>query len=100
MANWQRTLNLVDIWENSEDNIPETARIIAERLRALKPFPTEFEELNEQREELACDFLDLYKDPTADTDEFNDIMRRLYDWADTAMDSNWNGKKACWVKTF
>lgn len=34
-----------------------------------------------------------------DVEVFDSAMYDLYEWADTALDENWNGKKMCWVKT-
>lgn len=98
MADWQRVLQLKPEWEqaaNGDIPIQSLAEAIATRLAKLKPFDDD--RINEERDDLVAEFnaLAAYEDATAD--DFDDIMSRLYDWADTPLDSSWNGKKVCWV---
>ncbi len=96
MTQWQRRLPLKDVWDSKD--VPLIANTIAERLKALADFGDSG--LDEQKVELAEEFAHLASDPLADADEFDDLMEQLYDWADTKLDDNWNGKKVCWVATF
>lgn len=97
MAKWQQTLNIKDVW-SAKLPIPELAKVVSERLAGLSRIGDEY--LDDIRLELADEFRYLSDDKDATTEEFNDIMRRLYDWADTPLDDHWNGRKMCWVKTF
>jgi hypothetical protein len=96
MANWQRKLQLKDIWHN--DDVHMIAAETAKRLKALQAFPDA--DLDEQRLDIADEFEGLSTDPKADKEDFDCVLERLYDWADTKLDNNWNGKKVCWVETF
>ena len=95
MAQWQRKLDLTDVWE-SED-IPLIARTAAKRLKLMLPLPDE--NLDYEREEFIDEFEALSEDPDADTSDFDDVLRRLYDWGDISLDGKFNGKKVCWVAT-
>lgn len=96
MANWQRTLPLKDVWPTEDVHVIASA--IADRLPKLKPLGDWH--LDEERDDIADEFKSLADDPTAHADDFNCVLERLYDWADTKLDGNWNGKKVCWVQTF
>lgn len=96
MANWQRTLNLKDVWDTKE--VLLIAKTISDRLRGLPPVGNEH--IDYQREELVEQFADLADDTSSDRDDFDELMSNLYDWADTPLDREWNGKKVCWVATF
>lgn len=98
MAQWQRTLNVTDVWE-SED-IPLIARTAADRLEKLLPFTEEFYFIENKRLELVDELRALAEDPEADARDFDYIWQEVYDWADTPLDEKWNGKKVCWIKTF
>lgn len=101
MAQWQRTLNLDPEWTLAKDKvitIQALSGIVSERLKGLVPFKEEH--IENDREELVDKFKELYEqvEPEADADEFDELMDQLCDWADTKLDSHWNGKKVCWVK--
>ena len=100
MANWQRTLELADAWNNTTVDggtitIPQLAGIIADRLAALSPFG--IVDIDTARYEIIADFREMAKDPDLDVEDFDANMVRLYDWADTRLDTRWNGKAVCWV---
>ena len=99
MANWQRTLDLMPEWnmaKNNEMSTQSLALVVADRLSCLRPLGGNIEQ---ERLDIIGEFVDLSKDDSADNDDFDLIFERLYDWADTPLDTNWNGKKVCWVKT-
>lgn len=102
MANWQRTLVLKDVWpkfREDELSVQEVAKVVSERLAELKPFNVKH--IDKQKEELVDEFEALSEDEDADTNNFDDVLERLYDWADTPLDGNvLSGKKVCWVATF
>ena len=97
MANWQRKLALKDVWESEDVHL--VAKMIAKRLREMKPFGDDYD-LDDEKDELADEFEGLSEDKSADTNDFDNVMSSLYDWADTPLDDNWPPKKACWVETF
>jgi hypothetical protein len=96
VAQWQRTLNIKDVWDTHD--IPLIARTISDRLGLLPPLGDAY--IDERRDELREEFADMARDPSINTEEFDAVMRELYDWSDTALDDKWNGRKVCWVKTF
>ena len=91
MAQWQRKIDLKDVWDSKD--VPLIAKTLSTRLRALEPLGDD--RLDWTREELADQFEDIEA-----VDEFDAVMSELYDWADTKLDHNWNGKKVCWIATF
>lgn len=95
MANWTRKLNLKDVWESAD--LALISRTAAQRLKNMRPL--EDSDLDEERQDFAEEFESLSEDPDTTVSDFDDTMRRLYDWADTPLDSKWNGKKVCWVET-
>lgn len=98
MADWQRVLQLKPEWEQAKEgdiSIQSLAETVAVLLAKLKPFDDEY--INEERDDIVADFNDLAANEDATADDFDDTMNRLYDWADTSLDSSWNGKKVCWV---
>lgn len=97
MANWQRKLSIKDVWD-CDLPIQKVAEAIAKRLKKLRPFGDDF--LDEERLDLVDEFESLSTYENLTDDQFNDAMDSLYDWADTPLDEEWNGKKACWVETF
>jgi hypothetical protein len=100
MAQWQRKLLLNPEWDQAQDHKishHELALSIAAKLRALKPFKAELDNINEEREELAETFESLAEDPEATQGNFNYEMEALYSWGDQRLDGDWNGKKVCWI---
>ena len=96
MADWQRKLDLKDVWDSGDVQL--IAKTTSERLRALAPLDDR--NLDQSRVELADQFDSIAQDSTAGTSEFDTVMEELYDWGDTKLDSHWNGKKVCWIATF
>ena len=97
MAQWQRCLDIKDVWASG--NIYLIASALSERLRRLEPFGDDA--LDGTRDELADRFADLANATMQYVKlcgVFYDIMEELYDWADTAL-SPGLGKKACWIST-
>lgn len=107
MANWQRTIDISDAWKDADPDdfstIKDLVDDIIERLSALEDLP-EDEELgalvNDIKQDLIEDFTTLNASADSDVSDFDDIMERLYDWGDMALDSQLNGRKVCWIKTF
>ena len=98
MANWQSRLNLKDVWPAAKEGriTPQKlAATIAKRLRRLSPCKNQ--DILDERDEIADEFEAFSEDPTADTDEFDSIMERLYDWGDIKLDNDWPPKAVCWI---
>jgi hypothetical protein len=74
MADWQRRLDISEIWKQGED------RTIT-------------------HEDVAGEFEALSEDPDASVVDFDNVMERLYNWADTPMGGEFpHHKRACWVE--
>jgi hypothetical protein len=108
MAKWQRVLDLLPEYEAfqedsdaayDETKLAALAGVVATRLKALEPFGEPNADLDSDRDDLVSDFEDFQQNPGS-VEEFNSLMAELYDWADTPLDNEFAGKKACWVKTF
>jgi hypothetical protein len=97
MANWQRTLDVSDVWDDGD--IPTIAKLAADRLEKIDPFPEGSDE-EETRLDLIEELREVADDPEASPRDFDYVWEHVYDWADTSLDGNWNGKKVCWIKTF
>jgi hypothetical protein len=99
MARWQRTLKLKDVWEIDNDDPQEVAllsKIVAQRLRALKPFP---QVALEEKKEYVAQLFDALGDGEPDVQEFDEALQSAYEWADTRLDNHFNGAKVCWIET-
>lgn len=96
MSDWQSELNLKDVWECG--NVHAIALTASQRLKAMNAIPDVY--LEEERINIADEFFEIAQDKSAGTSDFDDVMCRLYDWADARLDDQWNGKKVCWVSTF
>lgn len=102
MANWQRTVRLNPEWgqaKDSEITPQQLAAAIAKKLRAIRPFKSELDDLNETLDEIASEFEEMGKDGGTTTDDVDMLMHDLYDWGDIRLDSDWNGKRACFIDT-
>lgn len=96
MSKWQRQLSLKDVWPTRD--VALIAKTIADRLGRIEPLGEPH--IDWQREDLAEQFADIATDSSPDIEEFNCLMSDLYDWADTKIDGQWNGKAVCWIATF
>lgn len=98
MANWQRTLNLSDVWKKAKER-EITAKelaiiIIANRLKRLREFNDE--EIDMEKEELINRFEFFEEDGS-----YNDLdyyLNALYNWGDISLDNIFGGKKVCWIE--
>lgn len=100
MANWQTTLNLLPEYNHARDGkitIQALAAVVAARLDGLK-WPTEFES---DKDDLVDEFRGLSEDTDATVNDFDAVLERLYDVADSRINTTpWPYDKLCWVKTF
>lgn len=102
MSDWQRTLDIKDIWEqakNKEISTKSLAKIMIKRLEALNDFG--IASVDEGKQALMDEFFELseYEEGVSFYD-FDIVMGRLYDWADTSLGGKFpDVKKICWIKT-
>lgn len=100
MAQWQRTLDISEPFQAAKTgniSVQNLAGKVSSSLRELQPFDGP---LDDEKTEVIEEFARLAKLPQPSVEQFDDVMETLYDWADTPLDTHWNGRKACWVKTF
>jgi len=89
MANWKYTLDIKDIWQQAKDDeitVQELAKETANRLENLK-IKEKYYPMDEVDE-----LISFSEDEEADKYNFDDVMSRLYDWADR--------DHICWIATF
>ena len=102
MANWQRTLKLqpeTDQASAGEISVQELAAVVAKRLRALRPFGDEY--IDNERDEIADEFEWIARSSDAESDDYDEVLDRLYDWGDIHISGDFfNAKKVCWVDCF
>jgi len=101
MAQWTKKLTLTPEWGKALDgeiSAQNLAKIVSERIIAMGEYDSE--EVEESRLELSESFKSFSEDPDTTIDDLDDLMSDLYNWADTPLDSLWNGKKVAWVETF
>lgn len=99
MANWQSKLDLKDVWNkvSKEITLQELSKIIAKRLRKLKP--TKDKGILEERDDIADEFEGLSLDKNAGFNDFDSIMERLYNWGDIKLNNSFPPDKICWIAT-
>lgn len=101
MANWKHKLEIKDDWQKAQSGEithNQMANVISEKCKALAPLIHD----DELRSELGCiaeDFEHVSKN-SADVEDFDDVMQRLYDWADSPVGFGFCNEKLCWVATF
>lgn len=107
MADWTHRLELKDLhdkYEKKEIQPDDLGKEVAKRLRTLIELnrPPIDETLLDEAEEIALEFESMSDN---DIDEYDNIINRLYDWADTTLPHAPNTPfsltpKLCWVNTF
>lgn len=100
MSQWQRNLDIKDIWKLAEDEEitpQELAKQVAERLEKLQVF--NIVNVDEEREEIILELKDFSTCDDVTVDDFNGILSRCYDWGDISLDDKFGGKKVCWIGT-
>ena len=113
MAKWQFTLELGDFYHlygvdgDGEITLFELSQKVANKITELIPQLRKLHLTmicNDMADDLENDILPLFEEiaeiEDEDVENFDYAMEQLYDWADTALDDNWGGKKMCWVNTF
>ena len=93
MTNWQRELNLVNIWfEFKAGNLTvnDSALKIAKALERLKPFNNE--DLDYEKQGIVDSFMNLAFDNEAKVECIDSLMNELYDWANNKITLNIDGQ--------
>lgn len=104
MANWQTKLDVRDLWKQHDDGeitVQQIATEMANRLEKLK-WPIDLTGIAPGRDKFVEELQSLAEDEDADVDNFDDVLARLYDWADmpvTPREDILGGRKACWIAT-
>jgi len=96
MANWMHRLDLKDLWKKrdvGEITVQQLGKEIAKRIRKLKCFKRYEDVLEDIAVEFGC--------VDESTDEFDLILKELYDWADEPVPTpvGQMQRKNCWVAT-
>jgi len=102
MSQWQRKISLLPEWEqaqNKEITTRQLAAVVAQRIKAVEPL-RQWPGAEAKRLSLVAGFEMLAKAKRVTRPEFNGWMAALYDWADTKLDREWNGKAVAWIETF
>jgi len=102
MADWQLHIDFSEFWNKYPDEL--TSKEICEKTVLVlkserKDVLEKFLEFLDEFDEIIDQFEMLSSEDDVDIDEFDSILDDLYDWADTELDDNWNGKKLAWIKT-
>lgn len=103
MANWKYKFNLKDFYHDDNISIQNKAKMVAERIgKTFSDFVSiESTNFDSELDEIKDDFEWLATDSSAKADDFDDVMERLYDWADAEIEpfGKWPRNKMCWVET-
>ncbi len=91
MANWQNTIDISGILHNDDTTINDKGKELAKRIQEFGHFEKYRDPLND----IAMQFEEVES-----VEEFDYLLDELYDWGDTPLDDNWNGRKMCWINTF
>jgi hypothetical protein len=103
MANWQRTVRLNPEWgqaQEGEITYQALAASIVKKLRLLRPFKAELDDINEGLDEIVTEFECLAESADTNVSDIDCVMHDFYDWGDIRLDGDWNGKKVCFIDTF
>ncbi len=101
MADWQRKLEIADLhngYRAGTVSVSDLASGVADRLAKLSAFNNE--DLDTERDEIVEEFRCLSKENDPNIDDYDEVLERLYNWADTPLSNDWNPQKVCWVATF
>ena len=96
MGKWQNKLELKDLWKAREEkkiSVSELAREIAKRIRTLPCY----DDYDLELEDISTEFETIDNN----VDDFDNVLERLYDWADTPLPTprgEWQ-RRLCWVST-
>ena len=101
MANWKHSIDIHKEWQACEDGslpIWELAKVLSAKLKKVEEaentvMNTFDWELADIREELDA----FAEEQISDRNAFDDIIVRVYDWADTALSNRWPPDKMCWI---
>lgn len=91
MAKWIYTLPIKTEWQQAqvdEITVQQLASVVAKKLAKID---FNDEDINFNRDEFVDEFEGFAEDLTASRDDFDNIMQRLYDFAD---------EYRLWIKTF
>lgn len=105
MSNWQMRIDLSDFWHKYPDELTlhDISKKLVAKLKLAHP------EVKKRFPRYSKSFITIIKEfelfangevtLNSNVEEFNQILDRLYDWADTSLDNEVGGKKLCWINT-
>jgi len=98
MPKWVNKLDLKDLWKQRDEGkitISELGKAVADRIKKSKFYKLKTHE--QSLREIVLDFEDCIDD----VEEFDEILERLYDWADTPLLTRLGQmqRKMCWIAT-
>lgn len=82
MPNWKNRLNLKTEWQLRDDGKFTVQQLATKVAVKLKKIDFQNEDVNFDRDDIADEFEGLSEDPTATVADFDDVLARLYDFAD------------------
>lgn len=97
MAEWLWTLDLSHEWPSIEQggvSLQQSCMLIAGKLAALPPSTREAP--SARLAELTQTWVRASVNPPTRVDEFDDLLRGLYDWGDEKITPHLN---TCWIRT-
>jgi hypothetical protein len=94
MPVWKRTIILANTWAKvQEEELPLSALVteLTEKLKKLRPLP--YPSINEELKELIQELEEFTSD---DSDDFDELMSRIWDWGDQRV----GFAKNCFIQVF
>ena len=98
MADWKNTVDFsvqkksfLDGKLSLQDLAAAAAKAVRSAIHSLN------DDLKFERDRIADEFDSIATDSVATAEDFDDVLERLYDWGDTRLSPEWNGKKVAWI---
>lgn len=100
MTQWLSELDIREEWYKTRDqqmNLSQLCEALVSKISNLPQYQDDF-----TLDEIARAFKKLQVDQEPNIAEFDNIMNRLYDWADTTIGYHPfpNQKRKCWIKVW
>lgn len=99
MAQWVHKIELKDLsekYDKKELTANEVGIKVAERIRACSAYNNPVPGVNADQKKVLEPIAKKFEKVKTEAG-FNKALESLYDWGDTPLDSNWAGRKMCWI---